>query len=60
MTEKVSTGGGGDEDESKPRTVLVGNIPRGTTKRDLEEIFGDVGPLKRLHVQYPRDGNAYL
>ena len=43
------------EDE-KPRTLFVGNIPRQVSKRDLETLFGEAGPLKRCFIQYPRKG----
>lgn len=46
-----------DEDE-KPRTLFVGNVPREVHKREIEEIFGEVGPLKRCYIQYPRAGNG--
>lgn len=45
-----------DEEEEKPRTIFVGNIPKQVTKRELENVFGDVGPLKRCFMQYPRNG----
>ncbi|CAL8128843.1 unnamed protein product [Orchesella dallaii] len=45
------------EEEEKPRTLFVGNVPRDVRKREIEEIFGEVGPLKRCHIQYPRVGN---
>lgn len=47
-----------EEDDEKPRTLFVGNVPREVHKREIEEVFGDIGPLKRCYIQYPRDGNG--
>lgn len=47
------------EEEEKPRTLFVGNVPRHVTKRDIENIFGEVGPLKRCFIQYPRNGEFH-
>lgn len=49
-----------DEEDEKPRTLFVGNVPREVHKREIEEVFGDIGPLKRCYIQYPRDGNGEL
>ncbi|CAG7724281.1 unnamed protein product [Allacma fusca] len=42
------------EVDEKPRTLFIGNIPSTVKKRDLEVLFGDIGPIKRCHIQYPR------
>jgi RNA recognition motif-containing protein len=47
------------EEDEKPRTLLIGNLPRETHKREIENVFGEIGPLKRCYIQYPRDGNYY-
>jgi RNA recognition motif-containing protein len=47
-------GFGGEEE--KPRTLFVGNVPREVSKREVETLFGDIGPLKRCFIQYPRGG----
>ena len=45
-----------EEEDEKPRTILIGNIPKSTHKREIENIFGEIGPLKRCYIQYPRQG----
>jgi RNA recognition motif-containing protein len=46
----------GGEAVEAPRTLLIGNIPRDVGKREVEEVFGEIGPLKRCYIQYPRHG----
>lgn len=31
-------------------TVFVRNLPYGVTQEELEQIFGDVGPVKKVDV----------
>ena len=45
-----------EEVDEKPRTLFVGNIPPSVKKRDLELLFGDIGPIKRCYIQYPKKG----
>jgi len=42
------------EEDEKPRTVFVGNVPKDVSKREIETVFGEIGPLKRCYIQYPR------
>lgn len=44
-----------EQADEKPRTLFIGNIPSHASKWDIENIFAEIGPLKRIHFQYPKN-----
>ena len=38
------------EDENKTKTLFVQNLPYSATNDQLEQIFSEIGPLKRSFV----------